>query len=115
MVDLSFMKEERVAVNCRTEKDLKILTDAIAEQYPQYSQILQVKYRCWAHDHDDEGMAIRAKLFLDGNIDYGHCTATYYRNRGYKVLEFSSISKQLDYGQIETCFSNAEEALAALF
>lgn len=115
MVDLSFMKRDRVAVNCRTSEELKALTDAIAEEYPAYSRVFQTKYKCWTFDHDSEGMSIRAKLLPDENIDYGHCYASYYRNCGYEVIEFSAISTQLDFGEIEPCHINADEALSALF
>ena len=114
-VDLSFMKKGRIAINCRTEEELKMLTDAIIEEYPKYKHIFRVKYGCWKHDHNDEGLSIRAQVLPSGDIDYGHCTATYYRNNGYKVIEFITICKQLDFGQFEYDYLSAADVFAALF
>lgn len=114
-VDLSFMKSGRIAVNCRTKEELKILTDAIIEKYPEYDHVFSVKYRCWEYDHDDEGLSIRAQVLPGGNIDYGHCRAAYYRNNGYKVIEFITIYRQLDFGQIESNYLGAADVFAALF
>ena len=114
-VDLSFMKEHRIAINCRTEEELKMLTDAIIKDYPKYEHVFRTKYGCWQHDHNDDGMSIRAQVLPSGDIDYGHCTATYYQNNGYKVVEFITICRQLDFGQIESDYMSAADVFAALF
>ena len=114
-IDLSFMKRRRIAINCRTEEELKILTDAIIKEYPKYDHVFRTKYGCWKNDHNDEGLSIRAHVLPSGNIDYGHCTATYYRNNGYKVIEFITICRQLDLGKIESGYLSAADAFAALF
>lgn len=115
-VNLDFMHEGRVAVNCRTKEGLRALTKAIVEMYPKYKIVFETKYQLWEGDRDDEGMAIRAELCEDGTIDYGHCYASWYRGNGYKVIELSDITyKAKDLGALNTGYMDVNAALAALF
>ena len=115
-INLDFMHEKDVVVNCRTKEGLRALTKAIGEAYPRYRPTFQTKYELWERDHDDEGMTIRAELCEDGTINYGHCFAWWYREEGYKVLELCDITHTAkDLGALNTGYMDINAALAALF
>lgn len=115
-INLDFMHEKGVVVNCRTKEGLFALTKAIGEAYPRYRGIFKTKYELWERDRDDEGVTIRAELCEDGTINYGHCFASWYREAGYKVIELCDITyKAKDLGVLSTGYIDINAAIAALF
>lgn len=114
-VDLSFMHNGKIAVNCRTKEELVVLMTAIKKEYPQYEHTCTIKSRLWESDRDKDGLSVRAIASGEGSVDFGHCWAEWYRRNGYTVVEFRDICKGMDLGEIISGYDDMSAALEALF
>lgn len=114
-IDLGFMKQGRIAVNCKTRSDFYALCMAIGDKYPEYKNTFMARAASWEYQCDDEGLALRAMLYNDGRIGCGYCQAEWYRSNNYKVIQFEDICYSRDYGDFNSGFVDIDAAIAALF
>lgn len=116
-IDLSFLEEENVVVNCRTKEGFSSLVTAICKEHPDSKDQLTDFLKIFGDDYNDEsGMAIRLRAIRNGKLYFGHCDAEWYKARGYKVIELCDITcKAKDLGALDTGYIDMNAALAALF
>ena len=116
-IDLSFLEEKNVAVNCRTREGLLSLITAICKEYPGNDDRLSGYSKVFEDYRDNgTGVAIRLRAIRDGKLYLGHCDAEWYELKGYKVIELCDITcKAKDLGSIDTGHMDMNAALSALF
>lgn len=116
-IDLGFLEEENVVVNCRTKEGLSSLVTAIYKQYPDSKDQLNDILKMFNGDYNyGNGMAIRLLTIRNGKLYFGYCDADWYKIKGYKVIELCDIThKAKDLGALDTGHMDVNAALAALF
>lgn len=116
-IDLGFLEEENVVVNCRTKEGLSSLVTAICKEYPDSADHLYDYLEIFDDGYNDErGMGIRLRAIHNGKLYFGYCDAEWYEAKGYKVIELCDITcKAKDLGTLDTGHMDVNAALAALF
>ncbi len=116
-IDLSFLEEENVVVNCRTKEGLSSLVTAICKVHPDAEGQLRGFLEIFGDDYNEgNGMAIRLRAIRNSKLYFGHCDADWYKIKGYKVIELCDITcKAKDLGVLDTGYMDVNAALAALF
>lgn len=116
-IDLSFVENgDSTVINCRTKEGISALAQAICNRYPEYKGQLQDYVKFYQEYNDGNGMALRVRLVGKNRLSLGYCTAEWYKENYYKVIELSDITcKAKDLGDINTGHMNINAALAALF
>lgn len=112
-VDFSFMHDHKVVIHCETKRESDELIDAIAERFGVDEEracdwkVNWNKYR--------ELTCHRFSLYGKNTISYGFCNVEWYINDGKKIIECSSLTHEVDYGEIDSGFCSNTDALLALF
>lgn len=116
-IDLSFMAHgDSIAVNCRTKEGFSALAQAIYRRFPAYKEPLQDYVRFYKEYNNGKGMALRVKLIGRNRLSLGYCTAEWYKENKYEVIELSDITcRTKDLGVFDTGHMDINAALAALF
>lgn len=111
-VDLSFMYDHNVVIHCETKKQSDELIEAIVNYFDVYEdracdwRVTWNKYK--------KSTCHRFNLHDDGTITYGFCNIEWYIGDGKRVVEYSTLTTVIDYGEIESGFSSNADALYAL-
>ena len=116
-IDLGFLEEENVVVNCRTKEGLSSLVTAICKVHPDAEDQLRGFLKIFGDDYNEgNGMAIRLRTIRNGKLYFGYCDADWYKIKGYNVIELCDITgKAKDLGALDTGHMDVNAALAALF
>lgn len=116
-IDLSFMLQgNSTAVNCRTKEGFNALAQAIYRRFPVYKEQLQEYVKFYKEYNNGEGMALCVELIGRNRLSLGYCTAEWYKENRYEVIELSDITcRTKDLGIFDTGHIDMNAALAALF
>ena len=113
-IDTSFLKNDCTVIWCRTKKEAEILYENVIAFDTSIRPQLKPKIEMFSREKDEEGMGFRFSHTRDG-LMVGYSNMWYYRKHGYTVLELDSLVINMDFGQIESGYSNLDAAVAALF
>lgn len=114
-IDISFMDEQSCVIWCRTKEEAVELMHNVVSKYPKTMRGLAPKVERFKTEKDDEGLGFRFDCIGEDDFDIGYGSMYYYRDAGYKIIEFNDLLIMEDYGDFDSGFLDVVDALSILF